>query len=54
MRAVKLPWLQKNGMKRVGGMVAKGVKKIGKFTIKQLHHPAVGNFTAFILFSVSW
>jgi hypothetical protein len=44
MKAVKLPWLQKNGMKRVGGLVAKGVKKIGKFAIKQLQHPAVGNF----------
>ena len=46
MKAVKLPWLQKNGMKRVGGLVAKGVKKIGKFAIKQLHHPAVGRFVA--------
>ena len=46
MRAVKLPWLQKNGMKRVGGMVAKGVKKVGKFAIKQLQHPAVGRFVA--------
>ena len=46
MRAVKLPWLQKNGMKRVGGMVARGVKKIGKFAIKQLQHPAVGHFVA--------
>ena len=46
MKAVKLPWLQKNGMKRVGGMVAKGVKKVGKFAIKQLHHPAVGRFIA--------
>ena len=27
-------------------MVAKGVKKIGKFAIKQLHHPAVGRFVA--------
>jgi len=44
MKAVKLPWLQKNGMKRVGGLVAKGVKKIGKFAMKQLQHPAVGNF----------
>ena len=46
MKAVKLPWLQKNGMKRVGGMVARGVKKIGKFAIKQLEHPAVGRFVA--------
>ena len=46
MKAVKLPWLQKNGMKRVGGMVAKGVKKVGKFAIKQLQHPAVGRFVA--------
>jgi len=44
MKAVKLPWLQKNGMKRVGGLVAKGVKKVGKFAMKQLQHPAVGNF----------
>ena len=44
MRAVKLPWLQKNGVKRLGGMVAKGVKKVGKFAMKQLQHPAVGNF----------
>ena len=33
-------------MKRLGGVVAKGVKKIGKFAIKQLHHPAVGQFVA--------
>ena len=46
MKAVKLPWLQKNGMKRVGGVVAKGVKKIGKFAMKQLKHPAVGRFVA--------
>ena len=46
MKAVKLPWLQKNGMKRIGGTIAKGVKKIGKFAIKQLHHPAVGRFVA--------
>jgi len=46
MRAVKLPWLQKNGMKRVGGLVAKGVKKVGKFAIKQLQHPAEGRFVA--------
>ena len=44
MKAVKLPWLQKNGMKRAGGLVAKGVKKVGKFAIKQLQHPAVGRF----------
>ena len=44
MRAVKLPWLQKNGMKRLGGTVAKGVKKVGKFAMKQLQHPAVGRF----------
>ena len=46
MKAVKLLWLQKNGMKRIGGTIAKGVKKIGKFAIKQLHHPAVGRFVA--------
>ena len=46
MKAVKLPWLQKNGMKRVGGLVARGVKKIGKFAIKQLQLPAVGRFVA--------
>ena len=46
MRAVKLPWLQKNGMKRIGGVVAKGVKKVGKFAAKQLQHPAVGRFVS--------
>ena len=33
-------------MKHVGGIVAKGVKKVGKFAIKQLQHPAVGRFVA--------
>ena len=42
---IKLPWFQKNGMKRTGA-IAKRVKKIGKFAIKQLQHPAVGRFVA--------
>ena len=45
MRAAKLPWLQKNGMKQMG-VIARGVKKIGKFAAKQLQHPAVGRFVA--------
>ena len=45
MKGVKLPWFENNGMKRTG-VIAKGVKKIRKFTIKQLPHPAVGRFVA--------
>ena len=45
MTGVKLAWLQKNGMKRTG-VLARGMKKIGNFAIKQLQHPAVGRFVA--------
>ena len=43
MKATKLPFFSKNGTKRIGA-IAKGVKKVAKFGMKQLQHPAVGKF----------
>ena len=45
MTGVKLAWLQKNGTKRTGA-IARGMKKVAKFGLKQLQHPAVGRFVA--------
>ena len=43
MTGAKLACFQKNGIKRTG---ARGVKKVAKFGLKQLQHPAVGRFVA--------
>jgi len=45
MTGAKLAWFQKNGIKRTGA-IARGVKKVAKFGLKQLQHPAVGRFVA--------
>ena len=45
MRAGKLPWFSKNGTKRIN-TIAKGVKRVAKFGLNQLKHPAVGKFMA--------